>query len=157
MLPTTSSILIRRYQGRDHASVVELLRIVPLLYPNGRTWLERMLDNVDSRRSFCTLAFHNNVLGGAIIDVSKGRRTRKIATFYVSKTLSNYGLGSHLYSRCHDRWIKDGIDSLYVTVASERQHQIDRFLFRRGFTYVTTQHERYGPNRHEIVYSASLP
>jgi ribosomal protein S18 acetylase RimI-like enzyme len=135
---------------------LSFLAIVPLLYPDGRIWLERALHHVESQKAFCTLAFSRESLGGVILDIDKGHRKRKIATFFVSKKFSDSGIGSSLFSHCKSRWLKTGIDHLHLTVAHERRSTIEPFLFRRGFQLVAIQPERYGPNRHEFVYSASL-
>jgi N-acetylglutamate synthase-like GNAT family acetyltransferase len=147
---------VRDYTRPDRRSLIELLQIIPSLYPRGREWLENRLDEVELGRASCAIAFRNGAIGGALIDVSKGRRTRKISTLFVSDQYSGQGMGSNLFENYRMRWLKAGIEKFYVTVASERVNKIEPFLLTRNFELVAIEKNRYGPERDEMVYSATL-
>ena len=153
---TLETVSIRPYSRKDRPAVTNLLRIIPTLYPNGGAWLDSRLDDIESKKASCTLAFKNDFLGGVLIDVSKGLRRRKICTLYISPEFSKQGLGSKLFSSCASRWVQSAIDTLHITVARERLSQIEGFLFAKNFELIGVERQRYGNARDEFVYSVAM-
>lgn len=74
---------VRPFAREDRDAVMHLLSFLPKLYPDGYNWLERRLDEVERRQAFCSVAGVDEILGGILIETSKGRRASKISTLYV--------------------------------------------------------------------------
>jgi hypothetical protein len=123
------------------------------MYPSGHSWLERRLDDVERNEALCSLAGLGDCLGGILIETPKGRRASKISTLYVHEALSGFGLGASLFARHRQRWLELGIDRVHITVPSIKVSQMEGFLLRRRFQFVTSLSERYGPDRSEMVFS----
>jgi GNAT superfamily N-acetyltransferase len=147
---------VRSYNGRDREGVFRLLAFLPDLYPGGTDWLDRRLAEVERGRAYCNVAVANMGIAGILIDVPKGKRTSKICTLYVHRTVSGNGLGSRLLTASTTRWYSAGVDKAYVTVAGSRREMTEAFLVSSGFAQIAKLSDRYGPNRDELVYSLSL-
>jgi len=150
------NILVRDYEGDDRKRVFSLLSFLPDLYPGSFNWLERRLADVERGRAYCTIALVDHRVAGVLIDIPKGGRTSKICTLYVQKEVSGSGLGTRLLKTSANRWYANGVDSVYVTVASLRQRTIDAFLKSNAFIESARLQDRYGPNRDEFIYSLKL-
>jgi GNAT superfamily N-acetyltransferase len=151
-----SGASIRKYRTDDRELVFRLLSFLPDLYPQSFDWLERRLWDVERRHAHCSIAVIDHRISGILIDTPKGIRTSKISTLFVSEQACRNGLGSLLLNASTKRWHMRGIDSVYVTVAIQRQHSIDAFLRTNGFTESANLPDRYGPDRSELVYSLKL-
>lgn len=147
---------LRPFFRDDRENVLSFLNIVPRLYPNGRQWLENRLTEVDEGKASCTLALRQREIVGAIIDVSKGRRLRKVSTFFVRPKFSRLGVGSTLYNARLQRWLDMGIDRIHITSAGNRVPFIRPFLIGKEFREIAVLPGRYCPDRSEHVYSLSL-
>ena len=60
-----------------------MLREIPLLYPGGKQWLGKRLDDVVEGHASCTLAVTESDLAGLTIETPKGKRRTKLSTIYV--------------------------------------------------------------------------
>lgn len=150
------NLSIRDYRTEDRSYVFHLLSFLPDLYPRSFDWLERRLTDVERKRAHCTIALANYRIAGILIDTPKGIRTSKISTLFVSEQASRNGLGSLLFEASARRWYTQGVDGVYVTVASQKQQCIDAFLRTNGFVESAKLPDRYGPGRNEIIYSLKL-
>lgn len=148
--------LIHSATRRDLFSVRGLLRFLPALYPGAEAWLERRLHEVDRGRAACLVALLDGHVAGTLISTPKGRRASKISTFYVSPGFRRSGAGNALLTCEEQRWTREGIDSVYITVPSSRVPLMQSFLTRREFGVSATERDRYGPDRTEVVFSRTL-
>jgi hypothetical protein len=151
-----SGASIRRYRAGDRELVFRLLSFLPDLYPKSFDWLERRLWDVERKHAHCSIAVVNRSISGILIDTPKGIRASKISTLFVSEQACRNGLGSLLLKESKRRWHARGIDSVYVTVAVQRQQCLDAFLRTNGFIESANLTDRYGPGRSELVYSLKL-
>jgi GNAT superfamily N-acetyltransferase len=150
------NILIRSYRTEDRDGVFGLLSFLPDLYPQSFDWLERRLADIERKHAYCTIALINYRIAGILIDTPKGVRTSKISTLFVREQACRIGLGSRLFEASARRWYADGVDSIYITVASLKQQRIDAFLRSNVFIQSANLPDRYGPGRNEFVYSLKL-
>jgi GNAT superfamily N-acetyltransferase len=150
------SISIRSYRAEDRDRVFRLLSFLPDLYPRSFDWLERRLADVERKHAHCTLAFLDCHIAGILIDTPKGVRTSKISTFFVREQANRNGVGTRLFQAGARRWCAQGVDDVYVTVASLKRHRIDVFLRSNGFIESENLPDRYGPGRDELIYSLTL-
>jgi ribosomal protein S18 acetylase RimI-like enzyme len=147
------AVWTRSWQQGNRGSIFDLLRFLPSYYPGADDWLERRLNEVERGQAACTIGGVGRTIGGVLIETPKGKRTAKISTLYVRSNFAGYGLGSRLLHRHRQKWIRDGIDCAYVTVASERMPAISGFLEAHSFNLTRRIWSRYRPNVAEYVFS----
>jgi hypothetical protein len=144
--------LIRPYSKGDRTALAKFLSFLRHWYPHADRWLDRRLDDLDSGKAGCSLASKNGLLGGVLIDVTKGRHVRKISTLYVAPVFARRGLGKSLIEARKAEWDRTNIDALYVTVATAKRDIIEPFLFGRDFQLIAQENGRYGCERDELIY-----
>lgn len=143
---------LRRYAVRDRAAVLNLLKIINILYPRGGDWLDRRLDDVLHCRARCVLAIFGDTPVGVTIESPKGTHRVKLSTFYVHPGFRNVGIGSALLANARRNWLADDIDTVHVTTDVKRMFKIEPILLHYGFSFESICSERYGPDRHEAIY-----
>lgn len=146
----------REMRRSDCSSIRRLLHFLPDLYPGADEWLERRLSDVGMGKAYCSVAGVERTLGGILIETPKGRRAAKVSTFYVHPRICCFGLGSLLFARHEDRWLRCGIDDVHITVPQERLNPLSAFLIRRGFTPAAKILEKYRRGSFETVLTASV-
>jgi ribosomal protein S18 acetylase RimI-like enzyme len=148
----TSSFYLRPYCRADKAQVVHLLRALPQLYPDGRTWLDTRLSDVLDGKARCTLIVTASRVIGVTIETPKGYRDVKLSTICVDPTFRRRGIGLMLMAESHRRWLRDGIDRAYITADHRVVNSLYPLLARFGFYLRHTLRERYGEGRDEAVF-----
>lgn len=135
----------------DLPRVQSLLAVLPDLYPQGRIWLDRRLDDVLGGRARCTLIEVDNVVAGVAIETPKAFDRLKLSTFLIADEYRNAGVGGCLIRFLHGRWVRDSVGQVHVTVAEHRHDQVRRAFAPVGFLTVAHEVDRYGPGRNEYV------
>ncbi len=135
----------------DLPRVQSLLAVLPELYPQGDTWLERRLDDVLAGRARCTLVEVDNVVAGVAIETPKAFDRLKLSTFLIADEYRNGGVGGSLIRFLYGRWVRDAVGQVHVTVAERHHDQVRRAFAPVGFLTVAYEADRYGPGRNEYV------
>jgi GNAT superfamily N-acetyltransferase len=146
--------VLRQYSHVDRASVTELLRFLPTLYPNGDSWLQRRLTDAEQGKARCTLAVSRNSgrLAGLTIETPKGNASVKLSTIYVRPEYRGRAIGTLLLQRARERWIQSDITSTYVTVDESRRQSLSSLLRSNNFVLGAVEPGRYAADRTEYVY-----
>jgi GNAT superfamily N-acetyltransferase len=154
--PVTLPALAARPKPRDLLRddlprVQSLLAVLPQLYPAGDTWLDHRLDDVLAGRARCTLVEVGDVVAGVAIETPKAFDRLKLSTFLIADEYRNAGVGGSLIRFLHDRWVRDAVGQVHVTVSEHHHEQVRRAFAPVGFLTVAHEVDRYGPGRNEYV------
>lgn len=141
----------RDLQRRDVDQVEELLAVLPRLYPGGDVWLRRRLGDALIGRARCTVVESGGELAGVAIETPKADGRLKLSTFLIADEYRNCGIGGAFIRTLHDRWAREGIEQVHVTVAEQNHHQVKRVFEPVGFLTVAHEIDRYGAGRNEFV------
>ncbi|OMB93219.1 hypothetical protein A5732_16850 [Mycobacterium colombiense] len=147
---------VRDLRPKDVERVQALLAVLPQLYPNGDTWLQRRLDGALAGRARCTLVEVDEVLAGVAIETPKAPGRVKLSTFLIAAEYREAGVGSAFIRFLRDRWVSERLDQVYVTVAESHHAQVQRVFEPVGFLTVAHELDRYGPGRNEYVMTCLL-
>ena len=145
-------VLLRSYAAGDHAAVLELLSVLPTLYPNGGEWLQRRLAELRPGGPRCTLAIVDDVVAGITIETPKSTTRMKLSTIYIAEPFRGRGAGRKLARLLVDRWLGEQIQDAYVTAAHTVAEQVNNCLGRYGFSPTVELRDRYGSGRHEVIF-----
>jgi len=137
-------------------SVRDLLDFLPVLYPDGSTWLVNALDEVTCGGADGFEASSDGKIVGILLGRLKSDRRYKIRTLFVSPDSRGRGLGRTLLRAGIERSISRGASSAYITFAHTLQHDIAPLLETEGFEECGNAINRYGLGRHEVVYERIL-
>ncbi|SKK41095.1 Predicted acetyltransferase [Mycobacteroides abscessus subsp. bolletii] len=155
-LPVTFSMFRQRSQVRDlHWGDVDqvesLLSVLPELYPDGDAWLRRRLDESLAGQARCTLVEVDKKIVGVSIETPKALDRLKLSTFLVADEYRNSGVGGWLIRFLCDRWVREQVSQVHVTVAEHHYDQLHRVFGPIGFLTMARELDRYGLGRHEYV------
>jgi len=146
--------VFRPYSPSDRSAVFRLLSILPSLYPEGDLWLERRLQDVSRGKARCMIA--DTRRWGAVgltIETPKGPHKVKLSTIFVDPCFRGYGIGSALLRYCRENWTREKLRNVYMTADLRSAGVMLPLVTRFGFELVTTEFNRYGRDRHEMVLS----
>ena len=144
------------WAGGERRPILQLLAFLPKLYPEGGSWLERRLSDVERGVGNCLLLRRHGQVHGILIETDKGRRRRKISTLYLSPAARGIGLGSQMLRMRRVEWIRYQVETAYITVASERLAALQPTLEANGFSKLITCPSRYGSLRDEVIFQATV-
>lgn len=88
-------------------------------------------------------------------EATKGRRSRKLSTFWVAEHCRRRGYGSLLLETRINDWMHSGVEQAHVTVRKTRAEQLERLFLPRGFERTLVAVDRYGSGRDEVVLAWS--
>src|SRR4051812_30550547 len=120
----------------DLPRVQSLLSVLPDLYPDGSTWLEQRLNDALAGRARCTLVEADNALAGVAIETPKASDRLKLSTFLIGAEYRNGGVGGSFIRFLHDRWVRERVEQVHVTVAEHHHDQVQRVFAPVGFLTV---------------------
>jgi len=127
--------------------------LVDSLYPSGATLLLRRLE--DALAGYAVAHVAASVRTDRPIALAaealKGRRTRKLSTFWVSPAWRRQGIGAVLVESRIRSWHSSNIESVHVTVRQDRSLELMALLAPRGFQRKTTVTDLYGEDRSETI------
>jgi len=146
-----SFVAIRPYDGSDRPGVLRLLAELPALYPNGDLWLGRRLEDALVGKARCAIAAAPWGPIGITIETPKGQHRLKLSTIFVHPNFRKLGIGTELLSSCQHRWVDQGLEQVYVTVAVRHAQVVLPLLTQYGFQSAAIELARYGVGRDEIV------
>ena len=141
----------RSYEAADRYQVKKLLSGLPALYPNGDTWLERRLGELQDPGPRCTVVQRGPEIVGVAIETPKPRNRLKLSTLFIATGARREGHGSHLLAFLCDRWDRESLDVVTVTAAQELMPGVGAFFETADFEHFLTALDRYGLDRHEVV------
>lgn len=136
----------------DRVEVRRLLACLAQRYPAGLDWLERRLDDVESRRAWAWRAGSGRTALGFAITTPKGKRSIKLCTLYVAPAARGFGIGRRLLTAAAEDCWKREVDCAFVTV-DEGDEQTRGFFSAHGFSRVNDARRPYG-ERFDVVYAA---
>jgi ribosomal protein S18 acetylase RimI-like enzyme len=144
----------RPFSDGDLAEVTRLLA-PPLgrLYPRGERWLTARLQDVVSGQASAFVAGTAGTVSGAVILTPKGARRVKLSTVYVDPDARRHGVGASLMAAALRHAHQGGAEEMWVTVAHDVVHELAPLLRRAGFAQTALELDRYGPGRHEAVFT----
>lgn len=148
---------LRAFRSTDRATVIRML--VPVLtkfYPGGDLWLTRRLDQVNEGKASCIVATKDSDIVGVVILTPKSGGKLKVSTLYVDPLSRGYGIGVALLERTLEQMARTGFRQAYITVPHAISSSVEPTLKACGFAWVAQVQDRYGPDRNEIIYEASL-
>lgn len=152
-LAAGAQVSFRPFRPSDRAPVIRLLSILPRLYPGGRAWLERRLDDVLAGRARCTVALGPWGVVGTTIETPKGARRLKLSTIYVHPRFRGLSVGTGLLERCRADWLREGRSVVHVTADARRAPLLLPLFTQFDFKAEALEAARYGPGRDETVFS----
>lgn len=135
-------------------ALAKLLDFLPVLYPGGKEWLDRRLDDVERGDAHCILLYDGGELAGVSIGVLKPDNRFKICTLYVRPESRRVGGGSALLGEMLRISREHGGRETYITAAHTVSDELGRLLGAAGFSPVVTELHRYGDGRHETIFVA---
>lgn len=133
-----------------------LLRDLPSLYPGAEEWLQRRMDEVSHGLASGLVATTTDGIAGLTILTPKSPRTLKLSTILVARPYRSRGIGASLLTATLAAARDSGYSEVYVTVAHHLVAQLSPLLARNSFTMTAREPNRYGPGRHEVVFTALL-
>lgn len=145
------SVTIRPYHESDRADVFSLLADLPLFYPDALSWLDQRLRDVLAGRARCTLALFRSSVVGITIETPKQPRRLKLSTFFVHPNCRRRGIGSCLLATCQQRWVRDQLEHVYITVPAAATADMLPLLERFGFQVTSVERNLYGPGLDEVI------
>lgn len=143
-------------QEGDREAVRHLLRDLPVDYPGGQRWLNRRLDGILAGEASSWLAHRRDVGDGRLLGVviSTPKATAmKLSTIFIAPDARRTGVGALLLDRAIESARAQRFSETYVTVAHHKSHMLWPLLRSRGFTQKAVELNRYGPGRHELVFT----
>lgn len=150
-----SSSPVRWFEPSDRSQVVRLLAVLPTLYPGGSDWLQQRLDDSLLGRTGCVVVEDAQAqsLSAVAIMTPKVGGAVKLSTFYVAPDLRHRGIGRLLLNALLSYWRPQVQNEIYVTVAHHVEPALRRLIEPAGFNRIAFEENRYGPGRHEVVWS----
>jgi GNAT superfamily N-acetyltransferase len=148
-----AAISIRPYERNDKRAVVDLLEVLPALYPGGGEWLNARLDAAALGTARCSVAYLGGHAIGATIETPKNARRLKLSTIWVDPAVRGRGVGTALLSEATVRWAAEGRREVYVTSDLGVAPLLLSLIARFGFDPKAIEWSRYGPQRHEAIFS----
>ncbi|MET0557602.1 MAG: GNAT family N-acetyltransferase [Solirubrobacterales bacterium] len=123
------------------------------LYPQGASWLQRRLDEVETRRAQAIVAVCGNRLAGVAIETPKETGRLKLSTLWTHPAHRRQGVGRSLLVHGRRAWLERGVDRTDVTCAASAAASLAPLLHASGFSLQHLERDRYGEGRHELVFS----
>lgn len=123
------------------------------LYPGGRKWLERRLDDVEKGKGRASVVCAGGIVRGVSIETFKGEDRIKLSTLWVDPLCRRAGIGGSLLQSCRNSWLQQEMPRVDITCASTVAPSLAPLLHRSGFRLEQVCRDRYGEGRHEIVFS----
>ena len=146
----------RAFRASDRPEVVNLLAILPMLYPGGDRWLQRRLTDSLEGMAECTVVEDTRTRDlCAVAIVTPKLRALKLSTFYVAENHRLRGVGKFLLSDLIDSWERRGQLEAYVTVAHHLDETFAKLVQPAGFLRLHEEKNRYGVGRHEVIWIRS--
>lgn len=147
-------LVLRPYARSDRSQITDLLRFLPLLYPDADTWLQRRLADVEGGIARCTVGTLPGGCApiGLTIETPKSAKSLKLSTVYVREQYRGNGVGAALLRHAHRQWIAARLEAVHVTVDSERRHLLEPLLRSNGFDLTAVERDRYAVGRDELVF-----
>lgn len=128
------------------------------LYPGGQAWLAARLCDVAQGRAAAYVcadqaADSATELCGAVILSPKGYGRMKLSTIYVRPDDRRRGIGTELMRAALLYTDRAGAHEMWITVAHHLAHEISPLLHHNGFSQTALVLDRYGPGRHEAIFT----
>jgi GNAT superfamily N-acetyltransferase len=151
----SANMAVRGFCSADRGLVEDLLAsALDDLYPGGRAWLGRRLDDVAKGDARCSVALSGDrKLVGVTIEVPKPHQRVKLSTLFVTPGARRLGIASILLHRAEQAWKAEGVARVHLTAAHHIAGQVAAVLRPFGFQEVAFEWNRYGIGRHEVVLS----
>ena len=145
-------VRLRRYQPTDLRQVTQLTSgVLERLYPTGGEWLNRKFHRSNRARMACMLAVAGGALLGLTIETIMGFRRRKLSTILVDDATRGVGVGTALLESCLERWRREFLKEVSVTVSLQVVGVVALLLVPKGFQYRALERCRYGAGRDEVI------
>lgn len=145
------NIEFRPFGPRDQPAILGLLSGLSTIYPDSAGWLRRRLTDTLEHRARCTVAVLDDVPVAVLIESPKGPTEIKLSTLYVAPEYRRLGIATHLIALARSRWMRNGVDRVYVTMDRGRSDLVYRFFGSKGFVKLGEVRDRYGPGRAELI------
>lgn len=154
-LPTSvATVAVRTYAPADRRALsLEVSPVLERLYPEGASWLQRRLDDVEMRRARAIVAVNGNRLAGVTIETPKEAGRLKLSTLWTHPAHRRQGVGRSLLAQGRTHWLKRGTERTDVTCAASTSASLAPLLHASGFSLQHVERDRYGEGRHELVFS----
>lgn len=131
----------------------DLLPAICSSYPGAKAWLEGRLEDVMEGSARCQLARDLHGLRAIAIETPKAPGHLKLSTIWVPERARGRGLGRRLLVECRDRWLRDELEQVWVTVAPPSYPSISPLLLAHGFRQTGIDSDRYGEGRPEAIFT----
>lgn len=135
--------------------VRELLDFLPVLYPEGHSWLAKALREVACGDADAFEIRSGDRLVGILLGKVKGNRY-KVRTLFVAPEYRGRGLGGDLLRRGIDAAYASGASFVYLTVADTMSDELAPLMRSEGFRQLALERNRYGIGRDELVFQRKL-
>jgi ribosomal protein S18 acetylase RimI-like enzyme len=151
-MPMNRGFHLRHYRSADDNQVRNLLKVLPILYPNGAKWLDRRLSDVLDGKAVCRVALWRRLVIALTIETPKGSGAVKLSTICVDERFRHLGIGRALLARSYRGWLHHDVCSAYVTADSSLLPALLPLLDCFGFQIIGLDRNRYAQGRDELVF-----
>lgn len=149
------SELLTSSLAASEEDVRELLDFLPVLYPDGHSWLTKALREVACGDAEAIEIRNADRLVGILLGKLKGNRY-KVRTLFVAPDYRGRGLGRVLLQRGIDAARASSASFVYLTVADTMSEELAPLMKSEGFSQLALERNRYGIGRDELVFQRKL-